>query len=251
VLSWSEMVLRLLTRACLAVAGVCVVSNVALAEEASYGLDMVRRELRGTGEFRCPEIDLVVHRGETVRYSNLIRVYRGFRDRLVEFERVARDVGIEVYGRPPRRVAILGGYSCRRMRSHPHWLSEHALGNAIDVEGFDFDRLPKDAKLPAGLPAAFINGFEVRVIRHWSKKTGHAAVHARFLRLLAQRLIERDDVFRVLLGPGYPGHANHFHFDMAPFRLVQIFEDGQPLHAGRAGSSPAGAKPPEHGAAGH
>jgi BirA family biotin operon repressor/biotin-[acetyl-CoA-carboxylase] ligase len=44
-------------------------------------------------------------------------------------------------------------------------------------------------------------------------------------------LIGRDDVFRVLLGPGYPGHDTHFHFDMAPWRMVQIFEDGRPLEA--------------------
>jgi hypothetical protein len=29
----------------------------------------------------------------------------------------------------------------------------------------------------------------------------------------------------VLLGPGYPGHYNHFHFDMASFRMVQIFDE--------------------------
>ena len=33
----------------------------------------------------------------------------------------------------------------------------------------------------------------------------------------------------VLLGPGDPGHNNHFHFDVSTFRLVQIFEDGQLL----------------------
>jgi hypothetical protein len=113
------------------------------------------------------------------------------------------------------------------MREHAEWLSEHAFGNAIDVEGFDFGHLPKGASLPPGLDKVFANGFEVRVLSHWGKKNGHAAVHARFLRTLAQRLAAQKDVFRVLLGPGYPGHNNHFHFDMAPFRLVQIFEDGR------------------------
>lgn len=87
------------------------------------------------------------------------------------------------------------------------------------------------AALPSGLHAVFVNGFEVRVLRDWGKRVGHAAVHARFLRNVVLRLLQRDDVFRVLLGPGYPGHANHFHFDMATFRLVQIFEDGHLLQA--------------------
>jgi hypothetical protein len=120
------------------------------------------------------------------------------------------------------------------MREHAGWLSEHALGNAIDVAGFDFGHAPKGAALPAGLDPAFANGFEVRVLSHWGKKSGHAAVHARFLRTVVARLLARDDVFRVLLGPGYPGHSNHFHFDVSTFRLVQIFEDGKLVSPPRA-----------------
>jgi hypothetical protein len=58
------------------------------------------------------------------------------------------------------------------------------------------------------------------------------------LKTLARRLIGRKDVFRVLLGPGYPGHQNHFHFDMAPFTMVQIFEDGKVLTPLAPSSSP-------------
>jgi hypothetical protein len=197
----------------------------------AYGLDSVARSAPSAGDLPCPKVDLVDYRGDVVRYTAPIRVYTGFVARLAAFERIVRDVGIEVYGRAPQRVVQLGGYSCRRMRTYSGWLSEHALGNAIDVQGFDFGHLPKDAKLPAGLDRIFANGFEVRVLGHWGKKVGHAAVHARFLRTLAQRLIGRDDVFRVLLGPGYPGHANHFHFDMSPFRLTQIFDNGVLLQA--------------------
>jgi hypothetical protein len=176
-------------------------------------------------------VELESYRGDAVRYQTNVWVYTGFRPRLAAFERVVRDVGVEVYGRAPERISTLGGYGCRRMREHAGWLSEHALGNAIDVAGFDFGHLAKGASLPAGLDKAFANGFEVRVLSHWGKKTGHAAVHARFLRTLADRLAAREDIFRVLLGPGYPGHDNHFHFDMAPFRLVQIFADGRLITA--------------------
>ncbi len=195
--------------------------------EAPYPLDGIPREVSPTGDLGCPRIEVASYRGDVVRYKPEVWVNASFRARLGAFERVVRDVAVEVYGRAPDRIVQLGGYGCRRMREHDGWLSEHALGNAIDVAGFDFGHLPKGATLPSGLDRAFANAFEVRVLGHWGKHKGHAAVHARFLRTLVQRLMSRDDVFRVLLGPGYPGHTNHFHLDVSTFRLVQIFEDGQ------------------------
>ena len=47
--------------------------------------------------------------------------------------------------------------------------------------------------------------------------------HARFLDELARALVADKTIFRVMLGPGYPGHKDHFHFDMAPYRLVKIW----------------------------
>jgi hypothetical protein len=202
-----------------------------LPKEPPYALDGIPREAPPAGDLPCPKIEIAGYRGDVVRYKPEVWVNSSFQARLAAFERVVRDVGVEVFGRAPDRIVHLGGYGCRRMREHSGWLSEHALGNAIDVEGFDFGHLPKDAALPAGLPAVFANAFPVRVLSHWGKHSGYAAIHARFLRTLALRLIARDDVFRVLLGPGYPGHANHFHFDMSTFRLVQIFEDGVLLQA--------------------
>src|SRR5262249_251356 len=146
-----------------------------------------------------PRVEVAAYRGDVVRYKPEVWVNASFRARLAAFERVVRDVGIEVYGRPPDRILQLGGYGCRRMREHAPLLSEHAFGNAIDVEGFEFGHLPKGKKLPPGLDAVFANGFGVRVIGDWGKKNGWAAVHARFLRTLVQRLIARDDIFRVLL----------------------------------------------------
>jgi hypothetical protein len=199
--------------------------------EPAYPLDSVPREVPATGDLGCPKIEVASYRGDVLRYQPEIWVNASFRARLAAFERVVRDVAVKVYGRPPHRIVQLGGYGCRRMREHSGWLSEHALGNAIDVAGFDFGHLPKGEALPAGLDPAFKNAFEVRVLGHWGKRAGHAAVHARFLRTLVLRLIARDDIFRVLLGPGYPGHGNHFHFDVTTFRLVQIFEDGRLLQA--------------------
>jgi hypothetical protein len=199
--------------------------------EPAYALDGISRAAPDDGELLCPLVEVASYRGDVVRYKPEVWVNSAFRARLVVFERVVRDVGAEVYGRPPDRILSLGAYGCRRMREHPGLISEHALGNAIDIEGFDFGHLPKGAKLPVGLDPVFANGFGVRVLGDWGKKIGWGAVHARFLRTLVQRLVARDDVFRVLLGPGFPGHRNHFHFDMSTFRWVQIFEDGKLLQA--------------------
>ena len=204
---------------------------------AAYPLDTIAREVPPRGPLRCPKVQLVDYSGDIVRFSPPTKVFAGFRDRLKELEKVAGEVGVEVYGRPPSRVVHLGTYSCRRIAAYPGWLSEHALGNSIDVAGFNFAPMAKGASLPAGLPGAFKNGLEVRVLSHWKARSGHAAVHARFLKTLAQRLIAREDIFRVLLGPGYPGHDNHFHFDMAPFRMVEIYDNGQPLVAPPAAQS--------------
>ena len=154
-------------------------------KEAPYPLDGIPREAPATGDLGCPRIEVASYRGDVVRYKPEIWVSSSFRVRLGSFEGVVRDAAVEVYGRPPDRIVQLGGYGCRRMREHAGWLSEHALGNAIDVAGFDFGHAPKDAKLPPGLDPVFANGFEVRVLGHWGKRTGHAAVHARFLRTLS------------------------------------------------------------------
>jgi hypothetical protein len=87
-------------------------------------------------------------------------------------------------------------------------LSEHALGNAIDISGFRFEALD-------GAPA-----FEVRVDLHW-RASGDEARHSRFLHALTETLLERG-VFRTLLGPAHPDHADHFHFDMAPHPYVNL-----------------------------
>lgn len=200
-------------------------------KEPPYPLDDIPRTVPEEGDLACPQVALLSYRGDILRYRPEVWIYPGLRPRLAAFERAARDAGVEVYGRPPARVIDLGAYGCRRMREHKGYLSEHALGNAVDIAGFDFGHLPRGAKLPAGLDKAFENGFEVRVLGHWGKKSGHKAVHARFLRRVIERLAAEKDTFRVILGPGYPGHNNHFHLDMAPLRLIQVFEDGKPVGA--------------------
>jgi len=187
-----------------------------------YPLDEIERTIPATGKMRCPTVDLVTYRGDVVRYHSPVRVFVGFRDRLTRFEEVVRDTAIEVYGRAPARIRHIGTFNCRRIRAWPTLLSEHAMGNGIDIAGFDFARLGRRDHLPDGVDRALRRSFSVRVQSHWTADRGAGAVHARFLRLLTDRLKARQDIFRVLLGPAYGGHSDHFHFDCAPWRMVVI-----------------------------
>lgn len=189
----------------------------------SYALDGVPRVLDPGADLPCSEQELVRYQGVQVRLSKPGRVHRAFVEKLEGLDALVVAVATEVYGRAPRRLVHLGTQACRRMRRYPDWVSEHALGNAIDLAGFDFGPLPRAASLPEGLPPALRRGFSVRMLEHWDGSRGAAAIHARFLRTLAQRLVERPDLFRVVLGPAWPGHKNHLHLDFAPYRVVEVF----------------------------
>lgn len=191
----------------------------AVTRDPGYPLDNMSREIPPRGRVRCPAIAKVTYRGDVLRYHSAVRVNRPFRERLKLFEAVVAQTAKDVYGRVPRRIRHVGTYNCRRIGGYPHLVSEHGLANGIDVAGFDFaaDRRARH------LPRSLRRGFRVRLLKHWSAKRGVAySHHRRFLRLLAARLIVRHDIFRVLLGPGYPGHKDHFHFDVSPWRLVDM-----------------------------
>ena len=198
---------------------VLVLAVPAHVQATEYPLDEIERRVPPTGRLQCPDVAMSTYRGEHIRYHRPVRVYEGFIPHLARFERIAAEVATELYGRAPRRIAHLGTFNCRRIRKLPGWLSEHTLGNAIDVEGFDFG--PAKGAAHEGLPRQLRRGFKVRVLRHWNGQGPVDKLHSEFLRRLTDRLLE-DDVFRVMLGPAYPGHANHFHFDMAPYELIEL-----------------------------
>jgi hypothetical protein len=176
-----------------------------------YPLDDRSRAV-GPATIACPAVELIDHAGDSIAFDPPARVAPPFRERLRELERVLREVSAPFYGRPPSALLIASSYDCRSISGSRQRLSEHALGNAIDITGFRFDTLD-----PASAP-----GFEVRIDRHW-KAHGDATreLHARFLEAITQALIARD-VFRTLLGPAHRDHADHFHFDVAPHYYVNL-----------------------------
>jgi hypothetical protein len=185
---------------------------------AAYVLDAIPREVPVRGRLRCPG-ERVSYRGTHVRYHKPVSVNPAFIPRLVRFEALLVEVAREHYGRAPVRLVHIGAYNCRRTRGYPDLLSEHALGNALDVEALRFAPVRRAERRQT--PRALRKGFIVSVLRHWSADPEAKSRHAAFLRALTRRLLE-DDIFRVLLGPAFPGHRNHFHFDMAPYRLVAL-----------------------------
>lgn len=182
-----------------------------------YALDGISR----SPETDCEPSAMVRYRSSSLRTSSGVRVHPAFAARLPELDRVARAVAIELYGRAPRRMLTVGGYNCRSIRGRRDRISEHALGNALDVSGFDFAGLRRGEDAPADLPRRLRRGFTVTVGHDWERAGDVGAYHGRFLRALVDRL-HREDVFRVIYGPAHPGHTGHFHFDMSPFRWIHV-----------------------------
>jgi len=193
-------------------AGEAVASSEALEPRLpeAYALDDLPRAIDGA--VSCPRIELTEYAGASIRFLPAARVAAPFRERIAELERVLRETALSCYGRAPSALLIAASYDCRPVTGNRKRLSEHALGNALDISAVRFDADPA-----TGEPA-----FDVRVDRHWNA-SGDALVerHARFLHALTQALLARH-VFRTLLGPAHPDHRDHFHFDMAPHHYVDL-----------------------------
>jgi hypothetical protein len=191
----------------------------------AYPLDRFERWLEPGERVTCDQKGMVTYRGRKLRYAGSVSVDPAFRERLERFEEVAAQAALEIYGREPRLIRHYGAFSCRATRNRKHVVSEHALGNALDLVGFDFGSASKTQPLPDGLPKQLRSPFQISVARHWrpkDPKNAAAAVHARFLALLTDRLQQRDDIFRSMFGPGHGGHDDHLHLDAAPWRYVDL-----------------------------
>jgi hypothetical protein len=190
-----------------------------------YALDSVARWLEPGERLTCDQKRMVTYKGTALRYAGPLVIDPAFAERLERFEAVAAEAAREVYGREPRLIRHYGAFSCRPTRNRKHRISEHALGNALDLVGFDFGPATKAQPLPDGSPKQLRWAFQVRIARHFnpSPKAGEAAArHARFLALLTARLSDRDDIFRSMFGPGHGGHDDHLHLDAAPWRYVDL-----------------------------
>lgn len=188
---------------------------------AAYPLDSLNRKLT-SGGWRCPNVDAHDFAGNTLRFVPSAKVVAPFRERLVQLEQVAMEVGKRIYGRGPARVHVAASYDCRPVTGNDRRMSEHALANAIDITAFEFPAVYDVAPERSASDLALAGPLEVRVDRHWNA-SGDPLVerHARFLSELTAALDARG-IFRTMLGPSHPDHHDHFHFDMAPHRYIRL-----------------------------
>ncbi len=101
-----------------------------------------------------------------------------------------------------KAVLIGTTYQCRRRNNSPTGkISEHAIGNAIDVSGFEFDGRPSIGIVPRAGTGTIEEAFQ-RSVR------AGACLH-----------------FTTVLGPGEANHDDHLHLDIAVrrggYRLCQ------------------------------
>lgn len=199
-----------------------------------YALDDVSREVAAgaESEVECDRDSLEVYRGAELTYESPLHVHPAFGERLGRFEKIADEVARELYSREPRSIRHAGAFACRTVRGRESRLSEHALGNALDLVGFSFGRLPPAEEAAEGkggsgeegeLPARLRRPFEVTVREHWDADPDDEVevLHQRFLRTLAERL-EEERVFRGMIGPSQSGHQRHLHLDVGPYRYIRL-----------------------------
>jgi hypothetical protein len=111
-------------------------------------------------------------------------------------EEVLQPAAQRHFGAPLARIRHYGGYACRQRNGDPRGLrSEHAVGLAIDIAGFDI-----------------ADGTLVTVARHWNDPGPRGA----FLRQVAR---EACAVFHVVLTPRTdPQHRGHLQLDIGRWR---------------------------------
>lgn len=186
-----------------------------------YALDDVSREVGASEEASCDRESLTRYEGDAIDWAGALQVHPAFTERLERLEAIASEVGVTVYGRAPAKIEHAGAFACRTVRGRETRLSEHALGNAVDVVGFRFPRLPDDQKGPADLPDGLRRRFYITVGAHWEARGEEDRPHERFFQKLTDRLAE-DRVFRGMIGPADEGHARHLHFDMGPYEYLRL-----------------------------
>ena len=119
--------------------------------------------------------------------------------RLDDFERaVVQPLAKAELGRRVVRINHMGSFSCRRVNGRSR-LSQHALGQAIDIAGFRLS-----------------DGTTVSVEHDWNDPGPKRL----FLRHLARQAC---GYFSVVLTPDSDAdHSNHLHLDIGPDRLCPV-----------------------------
>ena len=202
----------------------CSLADFSQLTREPYALDSIDRTPGDQNGPRCHPESLVRYRGIWVELEPPSQVAPPFAPRLEQFEELLVQVGQRVYGRASNKILHVGTYVCREVPDRTARLSEHALGNAIDVTGFSFPALPVAAARTSSLPTRLKSAFTVTILRDYDspqKVTPVSELHQLFFAQLTQALSE-SELFRGVIGPTDPAHRSHFHLDMAPWPYRRI-----------------------------
>jgi hypothetical protein len=122
---------------------------------------------------------------------------------LASYERILQEESHRVFATSVVRVEQLGTYNCRDIVRFRGVVSEHSYANAIDVARFTLK-----------------NGKSVSVLGDFDRGEGPPTRPAGdFLRAISQRA-EDEDVFSNVLTPFWDeAHKDHFHLDLARYRV--------------------------------
>lgn len=187
-----------------------------------YALDPRPRfadEIPEGTRFECSSAETVRYRGTTIRYRPAIVVHSEMIPRLQRFEALLAELGQARFGRAPSVIHHRGGYNCRTARGRRARISEHAYGNALDLQAVEFPALPREVR-EFELPRHLQRSFRATILTDWSSRRRRVQMQRAFLHELTDTLRGRPDIFRGIVGPPRPRHHDHLHLDVAPWRYA-------------------------------
>lgn len=141
---------------------------------------------------------VIVTKGPTgITYAGPLMIDCSLALALPAVEKVIQEEAVKHLGEPITRITTLGSYSCRSVRGWRERISQHGLGNAMDMAAFSTKR---------GDKASVQRDYQIGV-EEPEKPRG------KFLRAIYGRLWREGGVTRVL-GPEWDAaHRDHFHLD--------------------------------------
>jgi hypothetical protein len=156
------------------------------------------------GAWSCGAEQVVQFRGSTsaIRYNASPLLTCTMALGLARFERILQEEAAALFQSKVTRIQHGGTYNCRRMARFD-MVSEHSFANAIDL-----------------VRLTLANGVTIDVVRHFGNRSEEpSARESQFLRRVARRAYD-ENLFSVVLTPLFdPLHRDHFHLDMARYRV--------------------------------
>jgi hypothetical protein len=167
-------------------------------------LPMKRERARGGEVLSCGAVQVVTYRKGPgkIRYNAPPRLTCRLALALGRLEQIAQEEAQRHLGQRIVRLTQMGSYNCRKMVRFD-FVSEHSYANALDIRDFQLE-----------------NGRRVSVQKHFGALDAAPTTReAEFLRALARRAFD-ERLFSVVLTPYWDKlHEDHFHFDLARYRV--------------------------------